>query len=351
MQKSIRFPLIISSVVVLWMLSGIFSVTQTTNSSNLSTLKQKMTVEATKITSQEISDEIVLQGEVEPLRKITIRSHTAAHVLRIIGEKGSFVVDGSLLFRLATADRSAQFFSAKAELTAVQDKKSQLQELVLSNPSMGRKLEIVSNEVAMAETNLRKMISERGNILIKTPFSGVLEDYMVEVGSHVEKGDALALILDESIVKAVGYVSQQSIRKLHLGQEVTIHLLDGQEAKGKLSYIASSGDEKTHSFKVEAQLANPAGTLKSGTSARMHITTGYTTAHFISAASLSLDIKGNVGVKAITEKDLVRFYPVQLLRTETTGIWITGLPHKLRIITQGHGFVSEGEFVEGVPPS
>ena len=351
MKKSIRLSLIISSVVALWMLSGLFSATQVPDSSNLSDLKQKMIVEAIEITSQEISDEIVVQGDIRPLRKITIRSHTAAHVLKIIGEKGSFFADGSLLFRLATADRSAQFFSAKAKLTATKDKESQLRELAFNNPSIKSKLETASNEVAAAETNLRKMVSERGNILIKTPFSGVLEDRMVEVGSHVEKGDALALILDESTVKAVGYVSQQSVGKLRLGQAVKVHLLDGQEAKGKLSYIANAGGEKTHSFKVEAELVNPTRTLKSGASARMHITTGYVTAHFISAASLSLDVQGNVGVKSITEKGLVNFHPVQLLRTEAKGIWITGLPHTLRIITQGHGFVNEGESVKGVPPS
>jgi len=39
------------------------------------------------------------------------------------------------------------------------------------------------------------------------------------------------------------------------------------------------------------------------------------------------------------------------LRTEADGIWVSGLPDKVRIITQGQGFVNEGEPVKEMPAS
>jgi multidrug efflux system membrane fusion protein len=351
MKKSIRFPLILSLIVILWMLSGIFYSVEDPSKSNLSDLKKEMTVETTESTSKEIADKIIIQGAIEPLRKIKIRSHTAAHILEIIRKKGSYVNDGDTLFRLATADRSAQFFSAKAKLKSSQIKISQLEMLMPNNSSIESKLQTATNELKSAEIGLNNLALARGIILIKAPFSGVLEDRYIEVGSHVEKGDDLALILDESAVKAVGYVSQQSAGKLLLGQQVEIYLLDGQRAEGQLTYLASSGDDKTHSFKVEVQLDNHDNAIKSGSSAKMHITTGYINAHFLSPATLSLDIEGNIGVKSVTDKGLVAFYSIQILRTEKKGVWVTGLPHEIRIITQGHGFVNEGESVKETPSS
>jgi len=351
MKKSIRFPLILSSIVILWMLSGIFSGVEDHSKSNTLDLKKKMTVETTESASKEIADKVIIQGEIEPLRKIKIRSHTTAHILEIIGEKGSYVNDGDTLFRLATADRSAQFFSAKAKLKGDQLKVSQLEVLTSNDSSLEENLKIAINELKSTELELSNLATERGTILIKTPFSGVIEDRFVEVGSHVEKGDDLALILDKSAVRAVGYVSQQSAGKLLIGQKVEIYLLDGKMAEGRITYIASSGDDKTHSFKVETQLGNHDNAIKSGGSAKIHITTGYKNAHFISPAALSLDIEGNIGVKSVTDKGLVGFHSIQILRTEKKGVWVTGLPNKMRIITQGHGFVNEGESVKETPSS
>lgn len=351
MKKSTRLPLVISAVVILWMLSGIVFTNEAPYSPKVFNTTQKMSVQASEIYSKKIEDIVVVQGALEPARMVEIKSHTSAHVIEIPNKKGSFVLDGTLLYRLATVDRSAKFFSAKAKITKNEKKITQLQKLSSTDPSQLNKLKIAKVKLKVDQASLKRIISERGNILIQAPFSGIFEDQLVEVGSHVEKGGTLAVILDESTLKAVGYVSQQSVGKLRLGQQVIIYLLDGQKTKGTLTYIASSGDTKTHSFKVEAELTHLAKEIKSGASAKIEIITGSVVAHFISPASLSLDINGHIGIKSVTKKSLVRFYPIKILRTEKDGVWITGLPHKIKIITQGHGFVNEGESVEEISSS
>jgi len=79
------------------------------------------------------------------------------------------------------------------------------------------------------------------------------------------------LLVDESVVKATGRVSQQSAGKLSLGQPIKLRLLDGREAEGQVTYISRVGDAETHSFRVEAEVPNPQGLLSAGVSAELRI--------------------------------------------------------------------------------
>ena len=64
----------------------------------------------------------------------------------------------------------------------------------------------------------------------------------------------------------------------------------------------------------------------------------------VTPAMLALDESGNLGVKTLDE-DLVEFIPVQLVKAEQDGVWLTGLGEKVRIITIGQGFVRNGDKV------
>ena len=127
--------------------------------------------------------------------------------------------------------------------------------------------------------------------------------------------------------------------------------MDGREATGTLTYLSSVGDAQTHSFRVEAEVDNADGKLNAGVSIELSIATGYEAAHFVSPAVLSLDANGEVGIKSVDDDSIVSFYPIELLRTESHGIWVSGLPSKVKIITQGQGFVNAGEPVTEVPAS
>ena len=347
-KKSNRLPLVIGLAVLIWMTSGLFSSGKRADLSNENLLKQKMTVEVSGIKSEEAEDFITIRGEIEPFRKIEIKSHLAAHVLEILENEGAYITDGDLIFRLANVDRSAQFFITKAKISKSLNKIVQLEALTSDDQNKSIKLIEAQKELSILRSKIRNILVERGNILVKAPFSGILEEQIVEVGSYVEKGEILATLLDESSLKATGYVSQQNIERLKLGQKVNVYLLNGNKSDATLTYIANLGDSKTHSYKIEAQLNNPHEGIKSGASARIEIIVGSVAAHFVSAANLSLDMEGNIGIKSVNKESIVNFHKIEILRTEKEGVWVTGLPNKIKIITQGSGFVGEGESVKQI---
>jgi multidrug efflux system membrane fusion protein len=72
-------------------------------------------------------------------------------------------------------------------------------------------------------------------------------------------------------------------------------------------------------------------------------------AHKISPAILALDERGQLGVRIVDQSRRVRFVPVKIIADGPDGVWVTGLPKQVTIITVGQDYVSEGDLVNPVP--
>ena len=111
--------------------------------------------------------------------------------------------------------------------------------------------------------------------------------------------------------------------------------------------MASRADDTTRTFRVEVELPNPDGKLRVGVSADIHIPVRQLMAEKISPGILVLDDNGVVGVRAV-ERGIVRFLPVDIVSDGPDGMWVSGLPDHVAVITVGQSFVSDGERVKTV---
>jgi multidrug efflux system membrane fusion protein len=67
----------------------------------------------------------------------------------------------------------------------------------------------------------------------------------------------------------------------------------------------------------------------------------------VSPALLALDEQGNIGIKSVKES-IVQFTPINIIKSETDGVWLTGLGEQADIIVLGQGFVRAGDKVEAI---
>jgi multidrug efflux system membrane fusion protein len=65
----------------------------------------------------------------------------------------------------------------------------------------------------------------------------------------------------------------------------------------------------------------------------------------ISPALLVLSDAGQMGVRTINADNIVEFNPVDILRDEADGIWVTGLSAVAKVIVVGQQLVVAGEKV------
>ena len=353
MKRSSYLSLGLLGAVVVWMLSGLFAGEPEAKVADTPAQQaaHQMKVKVLAVEAREITREIVVQGELQPLRQVEVKAQTASRVVELTAKKGHLVSKQAILVRLAKEDRLAQLKRAKAEVINQRLEVAGARKLNQQGLQAKNRLKSAEAALAAAQADLAKAKLELEYIDIKAPFGGILEQRHVELGSHLSIGDSVALVVDESVLKAVGRVSQQSAGDLSVGQKIEIRLLDDRKAEGRVTFVSKLGDSETHSFRIEAEVPNPEGTLNAGVSAEIRIAISKERAHFLSPAVLSLNDKGEVGVKSVDSQGKVHFHAIDLVRTEANGVWVSGLPDQVNVITQGQGFVRSGETVIAVPSS
>ena len=141
---------------------------------------------------------------------------------------------------------------------------------------------------------------------------------------------------------------RNEIEKVFLGQLAEVRITTEEKMYGIVSMIAPEADNQTRTFAVEVEIPNPDRSLLSGVSSEVKILLQEVKAHHFSAQNLCLDDQENIGVKAVDKDNKVLFYPVDIVDVDDGGVWVTGLPDEIKIITVGHFFVQPEDVVKPV---
>ena len=124
-----------------------------------------------------------------------------------------------------------------------------------------------------------------------------------------------------------------------------MRFITGEERAGVVTFVGTSAASETRTFLAEIEVENEDGAIHAGISAEVIIPTGEVTAHFLSPSIVSLNAEGALGVKTVNADNVVEFFEIQVVKAQIDGIWVTGLPENVDIITVGQGFVNEAEIV------
>jgi multidrug efflux system membrane fusion protein len=172
----------------------------------------------------------------------------------------------------------------------------------------------------------------------------VVQDPLASVGSMLGAGAPCATIVQLDPMLFVGNVPEVRIGLAKLGLPASIKTVTGDTVDGKVSYIASTADPATRSFVIEIEIPNADGKVRDGVTAEATVNVGTAPAHLLPQSVLTLDDEGIVGVRAV-EDSKVAFYPITILQDTREGVWVTGLPPKVDVITVGQESVQAGQTV------
>ena len=184
------------------------------------------------------------------------------------------------------------------------------------------------------------------NASIKAPFDGIVDRISIDEGDFLSRGSTCATLLDLDPMILVGEISESDLMNISTGSPALIETIDGNKFNGTISYIASSANPYTHTFRIEVEVSNEAGLIKDGASAKIFVSGKEQMANIVPLSILRLDDAGALGIRIVTESGTVEFININLIQDTEKGAWISGLPRKSRIITVGQDYVSDGEKVE-----
>ena len=291
---------------------------------------------------------LVLRGRTTAARSVTVTAETAARVISEPLRKGARVAAGDVLCRLDPGGRPARLLEAEARLAEARTEYEATEQLfekgfASETTLIARRAQL---EAAQAAVDLARLELDR--LEIRAPFDGVLESDAAELGAFLGIGDVCATIIDLSFVRISGYVSEQEVDRLTLGQPAVGRLVNGAAIRGEISFIGRVADPETRTYLVEVTVPNQDGRIRDGMTAELRVELPAETAHFLPQAALTLDGDGRLGVR-VAEGDRARFLPVTVVREEVDGVWVAGLPEVAQVIVVGQEFVRDGGRIAPTP--
>ena len=347
MRPSYRWALAILILATLWIASGVFSGISKTTATSASAADDIPRVRVALLTASDRDASLTIRGRTEALHAVDLKAEVDGVVQAIHFEKGDRVKAGQVLCELKLNDRAAKL--AQAHALVVQTEKQHKVDLDLAKEGFRSATQVDQSAAALeaARAGERTMSIDLENTRIRAPFDGLVDDRYVDVGDYMRPGDKCALLIAPEPFLAVGEVSERNVGKLKVGGPASATLVTGETVQGRIRFVASSADDKTRTFRVEVDLPNPDGKLRVGVSADIHVPVRELMAQKISPGILVLDDNGVVGVRAV-ENGIVRFLPVEIVSDGPDGMWVSGLPNRVAVITVGQSFVTDGERVNAV---
>lgn len=296
--------------------------------------------------AQTIAKTLTLTGHVEPYRSVTLKAETAGQVVSTPAERSQRVNKNEVIVELAMNDREARLKQAEAALR--QAKSDWQANLKLQQKGLHAKSSVLNyaTQVAQAEALITQVQQEIQQTRIKAPFAGVLDQRSVVLGDFIDRADTVAVLVDDSRVLIHVQVPQQALASVQPNQQAQVRLVTNEVLTGTVAYIAHLPEPETRSFKVEIQVPNPQQKRWLGLSATVSLPLAQQSAHLVSPALLNLDYQGALYVKALADDQKVVAYKVTIVRHESAGFWVSGLPNTVRLITDGQGFYQAGDLLD-----
>jgi len=225
----------------------------------------------TPIWRENVSGKFVL----EPIRRSVIRAQVPGEVVEIRAQEGARVESGSPLVELRNLRLESDLAQAQAadQTAAFQVTAARLRNL----PA-----EAAEHEREEMEIRLAVLRDQAGQLLLTSQISGsVLTPHLQDrLGSYVAAGAELAEVADLSAMRARVYVSENDLRKIHVGSGARLHMSGRlRVTEGKVTAVSPAvaemeagvmdkekyiGLHAPHYYFADLTIPNPAGTLQIG---------------------------------------------------------------------------------------
>jgi multidrug efflux system membrane fusion protein len=349
---SVATALAIAAVAVLWVASGQYlGSAEPETRKEPAKLVERGEVPEVRVATQTAkprTDTLRIQGRTRADRKVMVQAQTHGRVEQLLVDKGDFVEPGEVLAQLAEEDRPAQLQQAQALLEQRRLELEAARRLHERGHRSDTQLASARAAFREAQARVQQARTALDDTTIYAPFAGRVGETMAEVGDFMTSGRQLLRLVDLDPLSVVGNVNERRVAQIEPGTEATAELVTGERVEGTVAFVAREANDRTRTFEIEMQVPNPDAALRDGVTAQMTFPLKQRVSHFVSPSILTLNDRGQVGVKVLGEDNRVRFRAVDILADKPDGVWITGLPETVTFITLGQNFVTVGQKVKPV---
>lgn len=271
--KSLVVGIIAFTVALFFITPKLFSNKPTSTANKATTappVDTKVATDVFVVKRETITDELQTTGTIAANQEVDLVSEVARKLVRAYVREGSYVAQGTLLFKLDDAD-----LLAKKQKIALQEKLAKLDEKrfreLLATEAVNQQeydkiltnLNVLQAELAMVDVDLAKTE-------IRAPFSGRLGLKRVDVGAYVTPATVLSSFDDLSRVEINFAIPEKYASDVRAGQTIRFTTENSsQQFIGNVTATEPKLEANTRSLVVKAVSNNASGKLVPGSSAKI----------------------------------------------------------------------------------
>jgi HlyD family secretion protein len=255
-------------------------------------------VQLAEVIRQDLEITAEATGQLEPVRKVEVKSRASGQVLEVLVETGDRVEPGTLLVRIDPRDVQNDFQQARVDHEVAQERfaiaESQLRRsesllrsgVITEQEHESRRLEYVNaqSNLVRAETNLELSRLRTEDVTIRAPLAGIVLERLVEEGTviqsaaqNVSGGTTLLTIANLDEVQVRTLVDETDVGRIQPGMPVTVRVDAHSERsfQGVVEKIEpmATVQQSVVMFPILVKLDNRDGVLKPGMSAEVTVLT------------------------------------------------------------------------------
>jgi RND family efflux transporter MFP subunit len=321
-------------------------------------------VSVAPVERQDLSSFLVLNGIVEPERKVEIFSRLSAYVKQIVKEEGAYVRENEVLALLDDTEIKIGFEQAKIQL---EQAKLSLEE---AEQNYNRNKELIDRElISQQEFQTQEAVYKQRNLdyqvrqenykdfelqlnytKIKALSEGFITERLIEVGDRVNANEQVYTIEDFKPLLIRVYVPTSDAIKLETGMsaQVMTEVLQGAMFDGSVTLINPRIDTQTGTVKVTVEVTDDSLRLKPGMFVEVRIAIG-AKENVITIPRKAILYKQNKTYVFVMNRNLVSQREIELGLTEEDYVEITsGLDEGEVIVVVGVEGLKDGQRVDVV---
>jgi RND family efflux transporter MFP subunit len=206
---------------------------------------------------------IEVQGNIDTNENIFIYPEYSGVLNQLNVKSGQNVSKGQVLARIDDSGMSAQVAQAQAKLGL--DKTTFDRQKNLWDQKIGSEIQYLQTQTAYQSQQkmVKQMQAQLAKTVIRAPFSGTIDEVIIERGQVVSPGDALFRIVNLGNMYVSANVPENYLGVLKLGATVEVYLnAIGKTYKGKVRQVGTFINPNNRTFSIEIALPNPDNLLR-----------------------------------------------------------------------------------------
>jgi RND family efflux transporter MFP subunit len=223
---------------------------------------------------------LVLNGVVEPERKVDVHARLSAYVKQIVREEGDFVKKNDVLALLDDTEirisyRESQIRLEQAKLTLDDEEKNNKRSQELMKKEMISEQDFQTAQASYnkakldyqtRQENFKDLELQLSYTRLRSPAEGYVTQRMIEVGSRVTNNQQVYVVEDFSPLLVKVYVPTSDVVNLETGMAANVFtdVLQGMVFNGKIKLINPRIDVQSGTVKVTVEVFDKTRKLKPG---------------------------------------------------------------------------------------